>query len=330
MGPVGVVETKRIDPLRCDLELAHSGMFFPAGFPLHIATNSRHVLEAATEAWAPFHRQFDTPPMKFRVVVEPEGERSAEPTFRLQGHLLSFVSDAHNFAAGDRLTMSASFHLSDATAADHTLLRWFYLESMAYMLLTQSRVVSVHAACVEYRGAGILLGGKSGAGKTTLAFACARSGFTYVSDDCTWMLVGSADLIAIGKPHMVRFRQDAGRHFTELQSWFASAHPNGKMSMEVPTNLFSEIRTAPQSPVRCLAFLDRDAEGAPRIERIARADAAAALLAEMPSYGAEVNAVHEKMIADLTQLPAWRIRFHTLEDAIRLLRELPILREGDR
>jgi hypothetical protein len=324
------METKRIDPLGCDVELAHSGVFYPAGFPLHIATNSRDVLEAAAEAWAPFHRQFDMPAMKFRVVVESEGERSAAPTFRLQGHLLSFVSDAHNFAAGDRLTMSASFHLSEATAADHTILRWFYLESMAYMLLTQRCVVSVHAACVEYRGAGILLCGKSGAGKSTVAFACARAGFTYVSDDCTWMLVGSGDLIAIGKPHMVRFRPDAGRHFTELSSWLASEHPNGKMSMEVPTSLFPEVPTAAKSLVRCLAFLDREGEGAPRIERMPPSDAAAPLLADMPSYGVEVNAVHEKMIADLTQLPAWRVRFQKLEDAIRLLAELPVLREGDR
>ena len=163
----GAVQTKRIDPLLCDLELAHSGMFYPAGFPLHIATNSRHVLEAAAESWGAFHREFDTPAMKFRVVVEPGGERGAEPAFRMQGHLLSFVSDARNFAAGDRLTMSASFHLSAATAADHSFMRWFYLESMAYMLLTQRYVVSVHAACVEYGGAGILICGKSGAGKST-------------------------------------------------------------------------------------------------------------------------------------------------------------------
>jgi hypothetical protein len=330
MRAQGAVETKRIDPLRCDLELAHSGMFYPAGFPLHISTNSRDVLEAAAEAWAPFYRAFDTPAMKFRVAVESGGERCGEPAFRLQGHLLSFVADAQNFAAGDRLTMSASFHLSAATAADHSFLRWFYLESMAYMLLTQRYVVSVHAACVESQGAGILLCGKSGAGKSTVAFACARAGFTYVSDDCTWMLAGAEELTAIGKPHMVRFRQDVARHFPELAPYFASAHPNGKMSIEVPTNLFPEVRTAARCPVRCLAFLDRGGLGAPRIERMAPDAVAASLLAEMPSYGAEVNAVHETTIGDLSLLPAWRVHFHKLEDAIRLLTEIPALPEGDR
>ena len=59
-------------------------------------------------------------------------------------------------------------------------------------------------------------------------------------------------------------------------------------------------------------------------------DVAASLLAEMPSYGAEVNAVHEKTIGDLSLLPAWRVHFHQLEDAIRLLTEIPVLAQGDR
>src|SRR5271157_1441705 len=206
----------RIDPLLCDLDLSLSGTFHPAGFPLRIATNSPHVLAAAAESWAAFDRQFDTPPMEFRVVVEPAGDLAREPTFRKQLHLLSFVSDANNFATGDSLTLSATFHLSETTAANHLWLRWFFLESMAYMLLTQRYVVSLHAACVARDGAGILICGKSGCGKSTLSFACARAGFTYVSDDCTWLLLDSADRLAVGKPHQFRFRHDVARHFPEL------------------------------------------------------------------------------------------------------------------
>ena len=86
-------------------------------------------------------------------MVEPEGELAAEPSFRKQLHLLSLVSDAHNFATGDSRTLSASFHLAEATAAERDWMRWFYLEAMAYLLLTQRYVVSVHAACVAYDSA---------------------------------------------------------------------------------------------------------------------------------------------------------------------------------
>ena len=248
MHPRDAVQTKRIDPLLCDLDLTLSGTFYPAGFPLHIATNSRHVLQAAEESWAPFRRAFDTPAMEFRVVVEPDGELAAAPTFRKQRHLLSFVSDAHNFATADSLTLSASFHLSEATAADHAWLRWFYLEAMAYMLLTQRHVVSLHAACVASHGAGILICGKSAAGKSTLSFACARAGFTYVSDDCTWLLAGSADHIAIGKPHQVRFRHDVARHFPELESISPACAPTASYPSNFPPVSFRQFAPPPAAP----------------------------------------------------------------------------------
>jgi hypothetical protein len=317
------VRTKRIDPLLCDLDLALSGTFHPAGFPLHIATNSPHVMEAAAESWAPIRCEFDTPPMEFRVVVEPDGELAAEPKFRKQLHLLSLVSDAHNFATGDSRTLSASFHLAAATAADRDWLRWFYLEAMAYLLLTQRYVVSVHAACVAYNGAGILICGKSGSGKSTLSFACARAGFTYVSDDSTWFLTGSEDRVAIGKPHQLRFRHDVAQHFPELAGYIASAHPNGKLSIEVPTGLFPAVRTANRCPIHCLVFLDRESEGRARVELMRYEDVVAALLADMPSYGAEVNAAQENTIYSVAALPSWQLTYRTLEDAIRLLSEIP-------
>ena len=322
MYPREAVQTKRIDPLLCDLDLRLSGTLYPAGFPLHIATNSPHVLQAAQESWAPFARAFDTPPIQFRVVVDPAGEASAAPAFRKQQHLISFVSDAHNFAVADTLTRAASFHLSAATAADHAVLRWFYLEAMAYMLLTQRYVVSLHAGCVASQGAGILICGKSASGKSTLSFACARAGFTFVSDDCTWLLAGSEDHIALGKPHMVRFRPDAARHFPELEPYLASRRPNGKLSIEVPTHLFPAIRTAARCPIRCLVFIDRESEGPPRVERMPPADVIESMLADMPSYGPEVNATHEATIHALSRLPAWQLRYRSLDDAIRLLSDV--------
>ena len=247
------MQTKRIDPLLCDLDLGLSGTFYPAGFPLRIATNSPHVMQAAAESWALVRREFDTPPMEFRVVVQPEGELAAEPTFRKQLHLLSLVSDAHNFATGDSRTLSATFHLAEATAADRDWMRWFYLEAMAYLLLTQRYVVSVHAACVAYDGAGILICGKSGSGKSTLSFACARAGFTYVSDDSTWFLTGSEDRVAIGKPHQLRFRHDVARHFPELAGYIASAHPNGKLIHRSTDEPLSR-RFAPPTAARFAAW----------------------------------------------------------------------------
>ena len=56
------------------------------------------------------------------------------------------------------------------------------------------------------------------------------------------------------------------------------------------------------------------------------AAAVAMLLRDMPSYGDEVNAVHEQTLSALLPLPSWRIHYETLEEALGLLGELPITR----
>lgn len=66
-------------------------------------------------------------------------------------------------------------------------------------------VLPVHGACVARDGAGVLIGGVGGSGKTTTALACARRGWSYLADDyvgitepsnapVAWSLYGSAFL----------------------------------------------------------------------------------------------------------------------------------------
>ncbi len=305
-----------------DVDLPLAGTFYPAGFPLNLATNSRDVLEAAREAWGAWDRAFDTDPLTFRVVVEPGGEAAGAPAYRVQAGLLSFVADAHNFATADIRRLTASLFLSEKTAADHTLLRWLFMDAMAYMLLTQRYVVSLHAACVAHNGGGILLCGSSGAGKSTLSVACARTGFTFLSDDCTWILTGTDTPVAIGKPHQARLRGDAARHFPELQGFPARALPNGKLSMEVPTSPLAGVRTVRQIEGGRIVFLNRQAQGEAGIEQMASDEAAALLLEDLPSYGPEVNAMHEQTVGMLATLPSWRLTYSGQEDAIRLLAEM--------
>jgi hypothetical protein len=160
--------------------------------------------------------------------------------------------------------------------------------------------------CVARAGGGILLCGPSGSGKSTLSFACARAGWTFVADDCTWLLVGSEDRIAIGKPHQVRFRDNAPVIFPELAGYATTSHPNRKLTIEVPLRAFPQIHTALRCPIRALAFLERrggnlDRRGGdwPRAEKLPPGEAVEELL------------------------PSWRLHFDSLDDGLRLLSELP-------
>ena len=313
------VPIKRIDPWMHDVELPHTGVFHPAGFPLRLATNSRDVMEAAHESWHYWEREYDVDPLSFRVVVEPEGELAGPPVFRIYEHLVQVVSDRHNFANADLSTLLAAVHVSAKTAADHSWLRWFFVESMAYMLLVQRYLVAIHAGCVARHGKGLLLCGKSGAGKSTLSFACARAGWTYVADDCTWLLAHSRDRIAIGRPHQIRFRDDAARHFPELAGAVAQTRPNGKLSIEVLMDYFPQIATAQRCEIGGVVFVDRSSGVQARLERVEPSAAVEALLTDLPTYGDEVNAVHERTIGALMAVPCWRMHYRTLDEALELL-----------
>jgi len=313
------VARKRIDPLLRDVDLCHRAIFHPVGFPLHLATNSRDVIEAAEESWRYWQREFDAEPMTFRVMVEDAGELAGPPTFRMREHVVHVVSDAHNFGLMDTRTLFASIHVSRKTAADHPWLRWFYVESMAYMMLVQRYLVAVHAACISRRGGGLLLCGPSGMGKSTLAFACARAGWTYVADDCCWLVAGSTDRVVAGKPHQVRFRHDAPRFFPELAGQVARTRPNGKLSIEVLLNAFPEIATAKRCAVAGVVFLERGSGEEAWIEAMESSNAVELMLRDMPSYGAEVNALHERTVGALVGVPAWRLHYNSLEEALRLL-----------
>ncbi len=314
---------KRNDPLRHAIDLSLTGTYYPAGFRLNIATNSREVLRAAVEAWGPDAQEFACEPITFRVLVQPEGGLAPLPVHRMQGHLYSVVADADNFAHLDLRSQFGFFQVSEQTAADHTWLRWFFIESMAYLMLAQRCLVPVHAACVARKGTGLLLSGPSGAGKSTLSYACARDGWTFVTDDCTWLLPESPDRIAIGRPRRARFRLDAPSLFPELEGYAVRARPNGKIGIEVPLAELPHIRTAPRAAIGGMVFLERRS-GTSGLQRIAPEDAIDRLLSDMPSYGEPVDSLHERAVRRLSEAPAWRMRYETVEEAIGILETLAI------
>ncbi len=197
------------------------------------------------------------------------------------------------------------------------------MESLAYTLLAQRYIVPVHAACVDRDGAGILLCGSACAGKSTLAYACARAGWTYVTDDCVFLLADSPGSAAIGRCSHIRFRPDAPMLFPELAGSLARVRPNGRLSLELPMSAFPQIRTAHQSHLRAMVFLER-ASGEAGTERVSAEDATERLLAEMPSYGPAVNAVHERTVRRLADAAAFRLRYETPDQAIALLDGLPL------
>ena len=303
---------------RVDLPLRRA--YHPIGFQLQLATNSDDVLDAARECWSSYELEFNSEPMELRVVVGAEGRVARQPCFRIYRHLMSVVSDAHNSAAVDLGALVASIYVSKETASNHSLFRWFFLESIVYTLLAQRYVAPLHAATIARSRTGILLCGASGAGKSTLAFAAACAGWTFLSDDCTWLLADSSDATAIGKPHQVRFRADAPNLFPRLAEYSARERPNGKIGIELPMEAFPEIPTALHCRLGGMVWLDRRRAARPSIEPVEPIEAVRQIL-NSSSYGREVDTMHAKAAQRLLYLPACRLQYEALDDGLRLLAE---------
>ncbi|MBV8867259.1 MAG: aldolase, partial [Acidobacteriaceae bacterium] len=141
------------------------------------------------------------------------------PTFRSQGHLLSIVSDRENFASLDLDAGFAFGWATQATAQNQEYFRQCLLDVMIYPLLEVRHLITLHAACVMYRGRGMLLAGNSGAGKSSLSYACARRGWTFVSDDASAFQRNTLDPKVIGHPQKFRFREPVGELFPEFRNF---------------------------------------------------------------------------------------------------------------
>lgn len=312
------------DPLQREIDLSLAAKFHPLGFPLELATNSRHVMEAAAEAWGSYGPQFERRPLTIHIAVQSEGRLADEPpVFRAQRDVLSIVFDRHNYGVCDRAVLFGYCFVSQATAADHLRLRTHFLEAMTYSLLAQSYVVPMHAACVMREAKGFLLCGASGAGKSTLAYACARAGWTFVSDDAAWLPADSPDRIAIGRSASLRFREDAPKLFPELARYVAEQRPNGKMTIEAPTADLTAIHTAERCPIGHIVLLNRRGGAVPTLQSVRPEEAVENLLTDSPWYGESVYETYRRTLDSLLHTSAWRIGYETLDEALELLSRIP-------
>lgn len=263
------------DPLLYDMDLPLHAVYHPLGFSVEIATNSAHVLAAAQESWGRFRRVFLEPPVRLRVgVVEGKaGKCPPPPTVRGQRNLLVRVADAANFSVSDmKLGVSVGW-LTPAVIANTAYLRYYFLEGMTWDLLEPLYLTSIHAACVQMGNSGVLLCGDSGAGKSSLAFACARKGWMYLSDDAICLVRKCSEPVVVGNPYQLRFRDSAVGLFPELRDRQITRRLNGKLSIEVDTASFPGIKTISECSVDHIVFLKRGRPGAARLSQYPKATA---------------------------------------------------------
>jgi len=306
------------------MHLHHFGEFYPYGFPAVIRSNSPLVISAARENWGAVAKRFGEVPVEVRCMVAESGATECPPTpvWRAQGHLLTAIADRENYFCCDLQRGLGFAWVTPATVADGGYFRYSVLEGIATTLIETLYLASVHAACLVLDGHGVLLAGDSGAGKSSLAYACARRGWTYCSDDGSSLVRRGSGRTVIGNPSLFRFRSTAGELFPEFRGMKDHRRGNGKPTIEVSTSSLPTIRTTPEASVDYLVFLDRSAGGDARLHRIPAAEALKRLYfcpwpTELPSTGEQRAAVER-----LAGAPAYELHYRDLDSAVDVLSKL--------
>jgi hypothetical protein len=217
------------------------------------------------------------------------------------------------------ITLQISGPPSDPPAA-------FRSHVLLYAFLSQLRdhgLMAVHGSALVKNGRAVLLRGPSGTGKTTLAYAGARSRFRLLSEDVVWIDLRAG--LWRGIPWHVHLLPDAGRLFPELDGRPAVLESAGKMKLEVDLDTIRPGSTATEARPGPIVLLEREPGTGSRLDPLdpLAPDAALELWRRSPAGTEEDFPGYLDHVKDLLKNGAWRLRRGTdLDEALGLLETL--------
>jgi hypothetical protein len=308
-------------------KLVLEATFYPFGFPVKVRTHSAEILRQYEWLWDKFEKRFDTPPIVADVhVVETESEECPPaPTYRFLESALMAVADGNNYCIIDFSQQRTRMVVSTSALRYPPYLRQFFLECTAGCHIATRYVTPVHAGCVVLNGRGVLLCGDSGAGKSSLSYACARAGWGYVADDASFLLNGGEKRMVIGNCHQVRFRPSARELFPEIAGMEITPRAEGKPSIEAPTAAMAYVTRREMAQADFIVFLNRNATGTPQLAPYRR-DVAREYMRQVLYGPPESLATQYAAIERLLRVDVFEMRYTCMDWAIRRLEEL--VKEG--
>lgn len=307
------------DPLGYGVDLPLEEMFHPMGYPVEIQTNSQFVLEAARSLWKSYPRISSVQPVCMRFIVNRnDGPRVPSPP-RGQEHLFIIVHGPDDFAVADLRVGFATTFCTERSVRDRSYFRYYFLEPLTYILQAAAHFVFVHASCISCQGQAIVLCGPSGAGKTCLAYACAKRGWSFVSGDAVHILRDAEDRKVVGRPFEIRFRASARDLFPELSRFQSEMRVNGKTDVEIETTKLG-IPIAVEAVARHIVFArpSDSTEVSPGSQ-----NEAMQVLKETICFGdASTRADQHRTLVRFTELPIWQLEYKNFDAADEVLRSL--------
>jgi len=316
-------------PIRRDLQLPTLEPTLEARFglmaePLRFRTNDPLLLAAAQRAFGRFKVPETGDPLEVRLLVDSDGPPASFDPRRLnprvQAHLHTITLDARNQAVVDLERGVAVGTVTPEVARDADFVRYAFVEAMGLSMLGRARgYVAVHASAVVHHGRAAILQGPAGAGKSTLAMACARLGFGVLAEDVVFARRLGPDVELWGAPWIQRLLPDAVDHFAELAGVVPRLQVNGEHKIEVDLELLRPGAARPNAPAGAAIRLVRGSDGPTRLEALSPAEAADSFEVLWP-WGDGWSAGHEGVVRSLLADGAARLHMNgSPEEAAEVL-----------
>jgi|SRR5580658_131638 hypothetical protein len=322
-----------VDPANRVINLAHENLplgarFFVAGSIWDLRSNSEEILQAMQETFdlagaeqqpdllLRFHTDFDI----------NDAPRWVTPHFRALDHLYYATYGPCDSMLVDQMSRRVIGSFSPALTHDLRYWKQTVLPVLLGIVSASIGVTPVHCACVVKGGSGLLLGGESGAGKSTMALSLSRNGFSYLSDDCTYLSRTGAGIGAWGLPAPAKLLPDAVSYFPELVSLDPALSLNGEWALNVEPTEISNVERCLSCTPRWLVFLERKVVSPPVIEPLSSWEAASRLVADLEMMPPVIFDQYEFQLETINRLvdrECWVVR-HDLrpEMLARLLAEI--------
>ena len=309
----------RWDPLGQGVRLPHAGAFFPLGFRLEASSNDQRALDLLERAFPFREHLFDAPTLSLRIVANDGDPCASPPVYRASGRLLSLAGEPNHALAADMDAGEAVLWIARATLDHATQLTRWWLAGPILQILSHRAVTPVHAACVARGGRGLLLCGPPGAGKSVLAWAAASAGFTFISDDVSYLVRNDPTRI-LGRPNLLRLKPSAGALVPALAAFatVSDDEPDAQIYELDPARDLN-LQTASECRLSDAILLERTPTGPADLKTIPSETLHALLDATLPQSTPAVTQEQIVNLRTITSASCWRLRYTSPAAAIASL-----------